>query len=88
MATVRTFDTFGYASFLASKGIEAKTAEALTDANHEFLINNLATKDFVHTEVTASENRIVKSVGRMLAVAVAAILVSIPIVMAIVQKLG
>jgi len=60
--TVRTFDTLGYAKFLANKGVEAK--------------------------VTAAENRLVKIFGKMLAIAVGAILAGIPIMQALLQKLG
>jgi len=86
--TVRTFDTLGYAKFLANKGVEAKVAEALAEANYEFLVNDLATKEFVHNEITAAENRIGKMFGKMLAVAVGAILAGIPIIQALLQKLG
>jgi len=95
MASVRTFDTLGYAKFLTSKGVEVKVAEALAEANHEFLINDLATKEFVHNEIekvrheiAASENRLLRSIGKMLVAAVGVILAGIPIVLSLAQKLG
>jgi len=95
MTTVRTFDTLGYAKFLAEHGFEKTQAEALAEANYEFLINDLATKEFVHTEnekirheITATEMRITQTIGKMLAVAVGVILAGIPIIQALLARLG
>jgi len=82
MATVRTFDTLGYAKSLASKGVDAKVAEALAEANHEYLINDLATKDFVHSEIKEAENSLLKAMGKMIAVATGIILAGIPLIQA------
>jgi len=91
MATVRTFDTLGYAKFLASKGVEAKVAEALAEANHEFLINDLATKEFVRSELQREtallENRLVKSLGKLFFASVSLLAIVMPVIYMILQRL-
>jgi len=99
MASVRTFDTLGYAKFLAEKGVEPKVAEALAEANYEYLVNDLATKEFVHNEIeravgklenkiTSSENKMMRINAAMLAFAVGILLAGIPIIQAVMNKLG
>jgi len=88
MATVRTFDTLGYAKYLAENGFEKNQAEALAEANYEFLMNDLATKEFVRHEITAAEMRITQSTGKMIAVAVGVMLAGIPIIQALLARLG
>jgi len=95
MATIRTFDTLGYAKYLAENGFEKNQAEALAEANYGFLMNDLATKEFVHREIektrheiTAAEMRITQSTGKMIAVAVGVLLAGIPIIQALLARLG
>jgi len=90
MATVSSFNTLGFAKFLTENGFDKKQAEALAEAYYEFQINDLATKEFVHSEnekirheITASENRMMRVNGALIAFAVAAI----PIIVAILQRL-
>jgi len=92
MATIRTFDTLGYAKFLAENGFEKEQAEALAEANYEFLINDLATKEFVRAELQREnallETRLMHSMGKMIAVAVGVMLAGIPIIQAALSKPG
>jgi len=88
MATVRTFDTLGYAKFLAENGFEKNQAEALAEANYEFLINDLATKEFVRTEIMALENRQNRANAKLVVFATGVILAGIPIIQALITKLG
>jgi len=88
MASVRTFDTLGYAKFLAENGFAKEQAEALAEANYEFLINDLATKEFVRNEIYALENRLLKALGKMIAVATGVIVAGIPIILAVMQRLS
>jgi len=95
MASVRTFDTLGYAKFLAENGFAKEQAEALAEANYEYLVNDLATKEFVQREVkdarnelkheiTASENRMMRVNAALIAFAI----VAIPVIQVLLSKLS
>jgi len=95
MASVRTFDTLGYAKFLAEKGFKKEQAEALAEANYEFLINDLATKEFVHNEnekirreIVEAEKRMTMTMGKLIAFAIGIILAGAPIIQALLNRLG
>jgi len=87
MATTRAFDTLGYAKFLASKGVEAKVAEALAEANNEFLLNDLATKEFVHNEIKQSTLELKIWLGKTFVVATGVLLTGIPVIVTILQRI-
>jgi len=71
--------------------LRKKQAEALAEANYEFLINDLATKEFVHNEnekirheITASENRMMRVNAALIAFAI----VTIPVIQVLLSKVG
>jgi len=95
MASVRTFDTLGYAKFLVENGFKKEQAEALAEANYEYLVNDLATKEFVQRElqdvknelrleISSSENRMMRVNAALIAFAIAAI----PIIQVLLSKLN
>jgi len=54
MATLRMYDSLGYAKALVKKGVDVKVAEAFAETNQEYyetFINDLATKEFVKSEI-------------------------------------
>jgi len=87
MATARIFDTLGYAKFLASRGVEAKVAEAFAEANNEFLLNDLATKEFVHNEIKQATLELKIWLGKTFVVATGVLLTGIPVIVTILQRL-
>jgi len=92
MAAINTFNTLGFAKFLADNGFEKKQAEALAEAYYEFQINDLATKEFVRSELQREnallEKRMTMTMGKMITVAVGVMLAGIPIIQAVIAKLG
>jgi len=51
MANVQVFDTLAYSKDLVARGFDKKQAEALAEVNKEFLVGDLATKEFVRSEI-------------------------------------
>jgi len=91
MATMRMYDSLGYAKTLVKRGVEPKVAEAFAETNQEYyetVIDDLATKEFVRHEITSLEKRMTMTIGKMLAFAVGVILAGIPIILAIMQRLS
>jgi len=60
MATVHhySFDTLAYTKALIEKGYERDKAEALAEAQRDFFVNDLATKDFVQDAVQKATTEI------------------------------
>jgi len=52
------FDTLAFAKTLIEKGYDRKLAEALAEAQREFFVHNLATKESVDSTVQEAENRL------------------------------
>jgi len=53
MSTAHIIDTLAYSKALVARGFDKKQAEALAEVNQEFLVGDLATKEFVHIESNA-----------------------------------
>ena len=54
-----TFDTLAYARRLKSAGLPEAQAEAIADATRELVIQDVATKTDLKTEITALEQRLI-----------------------------
>jgi len=121
MATLHAFDTLAYTKALVERGYERDKAEALAEAQREFFVKELASEDFVKSEIEKStvklegkigqldskieqevtrlenkieleisqlEKRMMLAMGKMLAFAVGVILAGIPIIQAVINRLG
>jgi len=97
------FDTLAYAQALVSRGFEQKQAEALAVVTRDFVISGQATNEFVdkaiqdakneikqevRVEIARLENRMTMTTGKMLAFAVGVLLAGIPIIQALLARLG
>lgn len=75
----QTFDTMTYAKSLASRGISPKTAIGLALETKAHIVDAMATKTDLRTEIQLSEMRMTIRIGVMFATAVTIILAVLPL---------